>query len=86
MNGKVYPRENETIDSAIQRLNTIAKINGLPIGKPLFCKRNHVRVPFYEKPSEKKRRQKSIGRLVRLRADNKRRWQSQLPDKPDLYS
>ncbi len=72
MYGKVYPRNNETIRDAIRRLNTIAKINGLPLGKPLYCKRNHINVTFYEKPSEKKAaRQKAIGRAVRLHAANK---------------
>ncbi len=83
MYGKVYPRDDETIREAIRRLNKIAKINGLPLGKPLFCKRNHVNVAYYEKPSEKNRRQKAIGRMVRLRALNKRTWEAESPEKTD---
>jgi hypothetical protein len=83
MHGKVYPREGETIESAIQRLNKIAKINGLPIGKALFCKRNHLRVGFYEKPSARKRRQTAIEQVVRRRADLQRRLHAEEFDKPN---
>jgi hypothetical protein len=73
MYGKVYPREGETVQEAIQRLNKIATINGLPLGKPLYCKRNHINVAYYEKPSEKKRRRKAIARTVIRRAALRRR-------------
>jgi len=81
MYGKVYPRDDETIREAIRRLNKIAEINGLPLGTALYCKRNHINVAYYEKPSEKKRRQKAIGRMVRSRAALRRRLEEEPPEK-----
>ncbi len=81
MYGKVRLLDGETIQEAIKRLNKIARINGLPLGKPLYCKRNYLNLAYYEKPSEKKRRQTAIARIVRLRAANKRRCESEPPEK-----